>query len=347
MPQASSGPAADPGLPGMLRKAEIFSSLLDDDLAYAASRVGILRLSKGQRLFEAGQKASRFYVIRSGGIRVFRPRPDGGEDDMALFASGDVLGDFDFARGAEYDAGAEAVEDTELVVFPRMDLTFDDLARERPDAAARLLLRSLAMISGRLRATHKLISENAPWVRELHRQAYEDPGTGLWSKAFLDEELPRYLVSPTALVLIKPDRFKILVDSRGHAAGDEAMARIAAVLQSSVRALGRGWAIRVRSNETAVVVPGCPRETAAELARSVADGIADLEPVPAARGVPFFEFTASVVHSVWPRDGDDWKELFQRSQECLMAVWGEGGRRILAVPPGLRTSPSSSAGRVP
>ena len=333
MPQASSGPAADPGLPSLLRKAEIFSALLDDDLAYAASRSGLIRLAKGQRLFKAGQKAARFYVVRSGGIRVFRPRPDGGEDEMALFASGDALGDFDFARGAEYDASAEAVETTELVVFPAPHLSIDDLARERPDAAARLLLRSLAMISGRLRATHKLISENAPWVRELHRQAYEDPGTGLWSKAFVDEELPRYLVSPTALIMIKPDRFKILVDSRGHAAGDEAMSRIATVLQSSVRALGKGWAVRVRSNETAVIAPGCGRGVAEELARSIAEKVADLEPVPAARGAPFFMFSATAAYSVWPEDGEDWKDLFCRSQDALMTAWGEGGARIIPVPP--------------
>ena len=332
MPQASAGPGEDPGLPALLRKAEIFSSLLDDDLAYAASRAGVIRLAKGARLFEAGDKAQRFYVVRSGGIRVFRPRKDGGEDDMALFAAGDALGDFDFARGAAYDASAEAVETTELVVFPSLKLSFEDLARERPDAAARLLLRSLAMISGRLRATHKLISENTPWVRELHRQAYEDPGTGLWSKAFLDEEFPRYILSPTALVLIKPDRFKILVDSRGHAAGDEAMNRIAAVLQSAVRALGKGWAIRVRSNETAIAAPGCTRELAEELARSLADRISELEPVPASHGAPFFMFSATVVHTVWPQDGEDWKELFLRSQEALMAAWGAGGDRVVPVP---------------
>lgn len=338
MPQASSGPAADPGLPLLLKKAEIFSSLLDDDLAYAASRASVLRLPSGARLFGVGDKALRFYVVRSGGIRVFRPREDGGEDEMALFTAGDALGDFDFARGAVYDACAEAVENTELVVFPGKGLTADDLARERPDAAARLLLRSLAMISGRLRSTNRLISENSPWVRELHRQAYEDSGTGLWSKAFLDEELPQSLVSPTSLVLLKPDRFKTLVDSRGHAAGDEAMIRIAAVLQSTVRALGRGWAIRVRSNETAVVAPKCPRETAEELARTIADKISELEPAPASGGAPFFMFSATVAYAVWPQDGEDWKELFVRTQETLMSGWGSGGARVIAVapPPGGR-----------
>lgn len=339
MPQASSGPATDPGLPRLLQKAEIFSSILDDDLAYAASRCGVRKLAKGDRLFGVGDRAQRFYIVRRGGVRVFRPREDGGEDEMALFAAGDVLGDFDFARGTTYDACAEIVEDTDLVVFPAPGLTLEDLARERPDAAARLLLRSLAMISGRLRSTNKLISENAPWVRELHRQAYEDPGTGLWSRAFLDEELPQALVSPTALVMIKPDRFKILVDSRGHAAGDEAMTRIAAILQSCVRAMGRGWAVRVRSNETAVVAPNCPRDMAAELARSLADGIAALEPLPASGQAPFFMFSATVVYSIWPQDGEDWKEFFLRSQDALMSVWGSGGGRVVRADLSRRPTP--------
>ncbi len=329
MQQASSGPAADPGLSALLKKTEIFASLPEDDVEYAATRAGILKLSKGARLFREGEEALRFYVIRSGGIRVFRPRAEGGEDEMALFASGDVLGDFDYARGAVYDACAEAVDDTELVVFPGPALSPEDLARERPDAAARLLLRCLAMISGRLRSTNRLISENAPWVRELHRQAYEDPGTGLWSKAFVEEEFPQSLVAPAALILLKPDRFKTLVDSRGHAAGDAAMIRIAGVLQSAVRQIGRGWAVRIRSNETAVIVPECPRETAVELASLVAERIAGLDSLPASEGAPFFPFSASVVYSIWPVDGEDWKGLFAKTQESLLEAWGAGGSRVL------------------
>ncbi|GAB1482665.1 hypothetical protein MASR2M78_14810 [Treponema sp.] len=192
---------------------------------------------------------------------------------MAIFTKGDALGDFDFARRSSYDASAEALEDSTLFCFPGLKHSMDKLALERPDSIARILLRSLAMIASRLRSTQTLISENSPWVRELRRRSLEDPGTGLWNKAFLEEEVSRSLEAPFALIVLKPDRFKILVDSRGHAAGDEAMIRIAAVLKSVVRHLGRGWAIRIKSNELAVAIPKCSADEAKAAAQQLIDGI--------------------------------------------------------------------------
>ncbi len=311
-----------------MRRAELFAGLLDDDLRYLATRASFLSIPPRARLFRPGDAARRFFIVREGSLRVFRTRFDGGEDEMALFAPGDALGDFDFARGAVYDASAEAVTDSTVLVFPGEGHTLESLVLERPDVSARLKLRSLAMLASRLRSTNKLISENAPWVRELRRRAYEDPGTGLWSRAFLDEEVSRTLKAPTALVLLKPDRFKLLVDERGHAAGDEAMARIAAVLKDLVRRLGRGWAIRVRSNETALVVPRCPEADAEDLARTVHREIAAIDPFPAEDGFSGFDFSVCTVYAVWPDDGPLWPDLFAQTYEFLLAEVKAGGDRV-------------------
>jgi len=330
MATAAPRPGIDPAL---LRGAELFSNILEEDLAYAASRSSVFALKKGGRLFSVGDRASRFFIVRSGSIRVFRPRADGGTDDMAIFTAGDALGDFDFARRSNFDASAEALEDSTLFCFPGLKLTMDDLALERPNSTARILVRSLAMIAGRLRSTQTLISENSPWVRELRRRSLEDPGTGLWNRAFLDEEIARSLEAPFALIMLKPDRFKILVDSRGHAAGDEAMVRIAAVLKSVVRHLGRGWAIRIKSNELAVAVPKCTADEARTVAQQLIDGIAALEDVPACPDIPAFTFTASAGYAVWPEDRCDWASLFQSGYDALMEVWKSGGCRVSRVVP--------------
>ncbi|MFA6507321.1 MAG: diguanylate cyclase, partial [Treponemataceae bacterium] len=321
MPQASSETSADTVF---LRGAEMFSALLDDDLTYISSRSSSLTIPRGGRLFQSGDTARRFFIVKSGSIRVFRPRFDGGEDVMALFAPGDALGDFDFARGAVYDACADAVTDSEIIAFPGDGLCIDDLAHERPDVASRLKLRSLVMIASRLRSTNKLISENAPWVRELRRRAYEDPGTGLWSRAFLDEEVSQTLEGPTAIIVLKPNHFKDLVDERGHAAGDEAMVRIAAVLKELVRRLGRGWAIRIRSNETALVVPQVSVEEARETAETVRREIAAIEPFAAEGTFSPYTFTATVVYSLWPSDGADWSVLFGSAYDACIEAWKVG-----------------------
>jgi diguanylate cyclase (GGDEF)-like protein len=315
----------------LLRKAELFSNLLDDDLSYVAERVERLVIEPGSALFAQGEKARRFFIVRSGEIGIYRAEEGSPERELARYVAGDVIGDFDFALGSAFDATARAGSRAEVIAFPRGNLCMQDLAREKPDASARILLRSLSMISSRLRSTQRLISDNSPWVRELRHQIYTDSGTGLWSRAFLDEELHRNLEEPTAIVMVKPDRFKELNDAHGHSAGDEAMALLSGILVGETERLGRGWALRLRSNETAVVVPRCRADEATAAARRLAASVAAMS-VPAARGTSF-AFTASMSLAVWPEDGADWKRLVEDSYGLLTRAWKDGGSRLYRLRP--------------
>lgn len=324
IPMASA--IALPELLDLLRKAELFSSLLDDDLGYVAGSVDILLLKPGESLFLQGEAAGRFFIVRSGEIGIYRREEGGAERHMARYVAGDVIGDFDFAIGSPLDAGARAFEEAEVVAFPKKGLLMQDIASEMPGTCSRILLSSLSMISSRLRTTQRLISENSPWLRELRRQIYTDPSTGLWSRAFLDEELHKNLEPPTTLIMVKPDRFKELNDAHGHSAGDEAMALLSGILVGEAERLGRGWALRMRSNETAVIVPRCDARNAWLIARRVGHGISSMR--VAAAGESGFSFTSSIAYSVWPEDGRDWKALVDDSYSLLMKAWSEGGNRL-------------------
>lgn len=313
-------------LKALLKRAELFSNLLDDDLAYVADRVELIHLKPREILFGRGEKAWRFFIVRSGEIGIFRSEEGEEEREMARYVAGDVIGDFDFAIGSAMDAKARSGTEAQVLAFPSGGLRMQDLAREKPDAASRILLRSLSMISSRLRSTQRLISDNSPWVRELRRQIYTDPGTGLWSRAFLDEELHRNLEKPTAVVMVKPDRFKELNDARGHSAGDEAMALISGILVGETERLGRGWALRLRSNETAIVLPRCDADEATAAARRLAASISAMN-VAAARGMGF-SFSSSMSIAVWPEDGADWKRLVEDAYGILTRAWRDGGDRL-------------------
>lgn len=312
----------------LLKNSELFSTLLEDDLRYIAERTSMLELEKGSMLFSAGEKALRFYIVIKGAICIFRKNEQGSSDEMAVFGDADAIGEFDFARKAAYDAGAIARTDSVLLSFPGIGLSMDILARERPDTVSRILLRSLAMIASRVRSTQVLISENKRWVQELRRRSYEDPGTGLWNQAFLKEEIPRHLKTPTLCLLFKPDRFKILVDGHGHAAGDEAMLRIAGVLKGVIRRYRHGWALRLKSNECALVIPGCDETESKKIAAALSATIYVMKPVPAiGDGFPF-PFSASIVYGLWPQDSDDWNVLFESMYSKLLELSREGGNRV-------------------
>jgi diguanylate cyclase (GGDEF)-like protein len=307
-----------------IKRAEFFSALPEREGEFVLSHSGFLQLRRGARLFSPGERADHFYILLKGAIRVFKPLSGAGGHELARFNSGDVIGDFDFARGAKYDACAEAAEDSFLIMFPGFGLTMDSIAEEDPRAVSKILLGCLNMIASRIKATRKIIIENISWIQELHRRAYEDAGTGLWNQSFLTSELSRLLENPTALIMLKPDRFKILVDTRGHPAGDEAMIRIAQVLKNIARRAGRGWALRFKSNETGLLIAKCGAVQAEKIVRELAESIAALEPLPAQGDIPAFAFSGTLSWAIWPEDNPVWDSLFEENYALLLKTWQAG-----------------------
>lgn len=308
--------------------SDLFSNFTQIEKNTIVKRLGVVQFKKGKLLFAPDKRAEHLYFLLKGLIRVFKPKRGGGNDEIARFAPGDIIGDFDFARGAKYDAYAEAVEDSTLVLFPGPGISIERFALEEPQLNSKLLLNAAAMVTGRIKATRKIIIESAYWVKELHRKVYEDPATGLWKQSFLDEEINQLLENPMALIMLKPDRFKILVDAMGHDAGDEAMLKIAAVLQSITRKLNRGWALRFKSNETGILINKCDAAMAETIARSLATSIKSLPPV-ALKGKEKFSFSGSIAWGIWPVDGKSWDSLFEGSYKLLLDTWKSGGSKIV------------------
>jgi diguanylate cyclase (GGDEF)-like protein len=312
----------------MLR-SDLVASLAEEEREWVSARSGILQLRRGGRLFSEGERAEHFFILLSGSIRIFQAQDDAQEKELARFAPGDSIGDFDFANQGDYDARAEALEDSRLLMFPGPGLDLEALTEENPRAASRILLSSVQMVGSRIKRTEDHILENMSWLQELRRRAYEDSGTGLWKQSFLVDEAQTILDPPVILILIKPDRFKILVDSRGHIVGDKAMIRIAGILKNGARRIGRGWAMRFKSNEVGLIIPRGDEALAEITVEKMSRAIAALEPAPPQEDLPAFNFSATLSWALWPEDGEDWDTLFQGTYGLLMDIWHQGGDRAL------------------
>ena len=310
-------------------KSALFSTLFNNDQDIVVSCSSFLHLRKGGILFSAGQEAVRFFLLLEGDVKIYKIDTDGKESEIARFTGGDFIGEFDFARSAKYDAFAKAEKDSKLIIFPAYGKLMDQLTLENPHTVSKILLCSIEMMTNRIKSTQKIVMENMSWIQELHRKAYEDPDTGLWKQVFITDEISRILEKPTALILLKPDRFKILVDSRGHGAGDEAMIHIALALKNITRRLGRGWPIRFRSNETGLLINKCNATEAEILATDLYKAISALPPVPAVDGHPEFPFSGTVVWGVWPTDSKSWESLLEDANKLLLDTWRDGGNRIV------------------
>ncbi len=103
----------------------------------------------------------------------------------------------------------------------------------------------------------------------LRRHAQVDTLTGLPNRRALDDVLGRELAlvtrtrSPLAVAVVDLDHLKVVNDTRGHLAGDEALRRFADLWAGQLRATDH--LVRYGGDEFVLVLPGCDLAGASEL----------------------------------------------------------------------------------
>jgi diguanylate cyclase (GGDEF)-like protein len=310
----------------LLGKSALFSPLGSEELALVARYSGYRTFSPGQVVFEEGSHREELYMIREGTV-VIRRRVDDAEQDIARFVSGEVFGEMDLLDTAPRSASAVADGSATLLVFPDR-IEFGKLLEKHPDVFARVLRKLLGEVARRIRAIDRLISEKTPWIEDLKRQLHRDKLTGLFNRAFLEEELPRIASAEpcTSLLVVKPDNFKAINDTFGHEAGDKTLVLLSDAVKSHLGE--RDIGVRFRGDEYCIILPGRDAAAASELAEIMRAAVRGID-VRQATGSDAISLTGSVGVSSHPRPSADAKALVARAFEQLWAARNAGGDRIL------------------
>ena len=121
-------------------------------------------------------------------------------------------------------------------------------------------------------AERKKIAEQVLSEKELAQwQAHHDALTGLVNRREFEHQLSEIWESDNqrlhSLLYLDLDRFKIVNDTCGHAAGDELLQQISKVLQAQIRS--SDTLARLGGDEFAVILYGCPQENAVALAQKI------------------------------------------------------------------------------
>ncbi len=130
-----------------------------------------------------------------------------------------------------------------------------DLRQER-QAIATLERETMDRVANRTDALQRQLGS-------LRWQASRDPLTGLLNRRALDAELPRLVDryrqtgADVCLLALDVDRFKLLNDALGHAAGDAFLRDVGQIIRSTVDSAGDGAeaAFRLGGDEFVVVLP--------------------------------------------------------------------------------------------
>ncbi|MDY6863680.1 MAG: Crp/Fnr family transcriptional regulator [Thermodesulfobacteriota bacterium] len=136
-----------------IKNIPLFEGLLPEHYKDLTS-IAVKRVfKKGERIFSEGDEGNGFYVVNSGRVKIFKLSPEGKEQILHLFGPGEPFGEVPVFSGEDFPASAEALEDSQILFFPRKG--FVELIGKNP----LLALNMLATLSRRLR-TFTVLIEN-------------------------------------------------------------------------------------------------------------------------------------------------------------------------------------------
>jgi CRP/FNR family transcriptional regulator len=210
----------------LMEGSPLFRGLEREDLAALAS-IGLPKtLGKGEVLFVEGSQSRGFFLVLSGGVKLFKMSPAGKEQILHVHPPGEIFAEGTLFEGATYPASASATEDSRVLLFLRAD--FQRLLAKRPAVATNLIAR----LSQRLRQMAALVEDLS--LREapsrLARYLIDLAG---------DEAMPGTVVR----LGIKKGELASLLGTRG-----ETLSRL-------FRRLGEASVIRVQGSEVTILDP--------------------------------------------------------------------------------------------
>lgn len=123
-------------------------------------------------------------------------------------------------------------------------------------------------------------SQSRAHANEIQYQANHDPLTGLVNRREFDARLKKAVLqararaSENVLLFLDLDRFKLVNDSAGHAAGDELLKQVTRLMSNRLRK--RDTLARLGGDEFAVLLQHCPGDEGLKVANSLRSDIQDL-----------------------------------------------------------------------
>lgn len=165
------------------------------------------------------------------------------------------------------------------------------------------------------------------YLDTCEEQASTDHLTGLANRRRFERQLEREVARtarhgrPFSLITIDIDNFKLVNDTYGHEAGDEAIRSFARVLQQGTR--GIDLAARIGGEEFAVILTETNLSGAVEVAERLRTTLKSVE-IP-----PVGQIAASFGVAECPSQGETARELVARADAALYEAKRDGRDRVV------------------
>ena len=145
-----------------LRQIYLFASLTDEQMNMMLDSAHLVELEQKQVLFEAGQAADDFYLLRSGQMKLYCLSPGGDEKVIEIVRPGETFAEaITFMENQAYPVSAEAIMNSKLYCFKMK--TFRNLMEGSPGTCMRLMADMSRRLRMRVNEINNLTLHNATY----------------------------------------------------------------------------------------------------------------------------------------------------------------------------------------
>jgi len=141
------------GIKENLAAVPLFKGLTDQQYDELAMVVVDQEFARGRTIFSEGDDGVGFYVIISGQVKIYKLSPEGKEQILHVFGSGEPFAEAAVFAGSSYPAHALALKTSRVFFIPRE--AFRDLIKANPSLA----MNMMASLSMRLKRFAHMIED--------------------------------------------------------------------------------------------------------------------------------------------------------------------------------------------
>ncbi len=153
-----------------------------------------------------------------------------------------------------------------------------------------------------------------------NRRAFIDISTPIWHNAIRHNQ-------PLCIILLDLDKFKVINDTFGHAAGDEVLKEIALIINNIIR--DGDISARWGGEEFAILLPQTSSEQATQIAERIRTGITEKQIVS---GTSTISITASLGVAMINKNTPAIDDLFKAADKCLYLAKQNGRNNVCSAP---------------
>lgn len=306
-----------------IRRNVLFSDLSADEVTIMTGMLERVEYPRDTELFSEGAAGNEMFLIQKGRIAVSVGKTGNTEFRLTDLGPGSFFGEMSMIEERPRSANCRTLEKTVLLGLTHERL--EELRKERPEIAAKILYRMLVTTTSRLNDTNALLHDMIQWNEKARLRVLNDGPTGLFNRHFLDEaldsEFRKSLGSrtPLSVAMVDVDRFRELNQHYGEDFANIALIRAADVFKQSFR---KGDILaRYGDDEFTFLFPGTTGPEALRLCSEACAAVAALD----FNEHPDFRITVSIGIATVPDHGQTIPILLDKADKALYAA-KEGGR---------------------